>query len=222
MPSNWTKQTQILNQQRYFNGGSGDSVIGGAITSVPSAVGASQGNQDVPGDRLIFGQADALAMSDTTIGTLYGGLYQYVRTKSNSTATPTRGRLVFWDNTVNYNLYQVTPDEVAGFKAGVAINTLTKGYSWWIQIAGIASIDFRAAISGTETVGRGVFALMGGAGADVGTADQLVGAATAVTTGGANNVGIDSLLANYLGVAVTIPVDGAISLVEMPLGTVRF
>src|SRR5262245_6699656 len=116
MPSNWTKQPQQINQQRYFNSGSGDSIVGGAITSVPSAVGATQGVQDVPGDRLVFGQADAVAMSNTTVGTLYGGLYQYVRTKSTSTATPTLSRLVFWDNTVNYNLYQVTPDEVAGFK----------------------------------------------------------------------------------------------------------
>ncbi len=222
MPSNWTKQTQILNHQRYFNGGSGDSVVGGALTGVPSGIGANQGNQDVPGDRLIFGQADALAMSKTSVGTLYGGLYQYVRTKSNSTATPTIGRLVFWDNTVNYNLYQVTPDEVVGMIAGVAINTLTKGYSWWIQIAGIANIHYRTSISGTETVGRGVFALMGGAGADVGTADQLVGASTAVTTGGSTNVGIDSLIANYLGVAVELPVDNLLRLVEMPLNKVRF
>ncbi len=223
MPSNWTKQPQQINQVRYFNDGSGDSVVGGLITSVPSNVQATQGIQNVPGDRLIFGFADALAMSDVdNVGTLYAGLYQYVRTKSNSTNTPTRGRLAFWDNTVDYNLYQTTPDEVAGQKAGVYINTLTKGYSWWIQIAGFMSVDFRAAISGTPTVGRGVFALMGGAGADSGAVDQLVGAATAVTTGGANNVGIDTLIANYVGVAVDLPASGEISIVDAPIGKVRF
>lgn len=221
MPSNWTKQPQ-QKSQKYINGGSGDSVVGGALSGVPSAIGASQGMQDVPGDRLIFGQADALAMSDTDIGTLYGGLYQYVRTKSNSTATPTINFLSFWDNTVNYNLYQVTPDEVTGMKAGVFINTLTKGYSWWQFVAGICDIRFKTSITGTETVGRGVFALMGGAGADNGRVDQLVGAATAVTTGGANNVGIDTLIANYVGVAVELPVDNTATQVEVPLGKIRF
>lgn len=222
MPSNWTKQPQQLNQQRYINGGSGDSVVGGSITSVPSGVPASQFIQDIPGDRIIFGQADALALSKTSVGTLYGGLYQYVRTKSNSTATPTLNRLVYWDNTVNYNLYQVTPDEVTGMIAGSCINTLTKGYSWWIQIAGLASLRFRASITGTPTVGRGVFAAMAGAGSDVGTVDQLVGASTAVTTGGANNVGVDTLIANYMGVAVVLPVNGTSTLVEVPLRRVRF
>ncbi len=156
MPSNWTKQLQQLNQVRYMNSGSGDSVVGGLITGVPSGVAANQGIQDVPGDRIILGMADALALSNTTIGTLYGGMYQYVRTKSTSTATPTLARAVFWDNTVNYNLYQVTPDEVTGFWAGFNINTLTKGYNWWIQVAGLITMRFLATITGTPTVGRGV------------------------------------------------------------------
>ena len=223
MPSNWTKQPQQLNQVRYLNSGSGDSIVGGAINSVPSAVGAFQGVQDVPGDRIIFGMADALALSNTTVGTLYGGMYQYVRTKSTSTATPTLNRAVFWDNAVNLNLYQVTPDEVTGMWAGFNINTLTKGYNWWIQIAGLITMRFRASITGTPTAGRGVFLAMAGAGTDVGTVDQLVGAATAVTTGGANNVGVDTLIANYMGVAyVSAPTAGAASLVEKPVARVRF
>jgi hypothetical protein len=211
-----------INQQRYLNGGAGDSVIGGALSSVPTAVGASQGIQDVPGDRIIFGMADALALSNTSIGTLYGGLYQYVRTKSNSTNTPTLGRLLFWDNTVNYNLYQTTPDEVTGQKAGFSINTLTKGYSWWMQICGIVNARYRATITGTPTVGRGVFALMGGAGSDSGTLEQLVGASTTVTTGGANNVGVDTLMANYAGVAIELPTNGGLKQIEVPFGKVRF
>lgn len=222
MPSNWTKQPQQLNQVRYLNSGSGDSVVGGLLTGVPSGVAASQGIQDVPGDRIIFGMADALALSNTTVGTLYGGMYQYVRTKSNSTATPTLNRAVFWDNTVNYNLYQTTPDEVTGFWAGFNINTLTKGYNWWIQIAGMITMRFLASITGTPTVGRGVFLAMAGAGSDVGSVDQLAGQSTAVTTGGANNVGVDTLIANYMGVAVALPSNGASSLVEKPIGRVRF
>lgn len=224
MPSNWTKQPMQLNQQRYLNNGLGDTIVGGALTAVPAGVPASQGIQDVPGDRMVLGFADALALSKTANSTLQGGLYQYVRTKATSTATPTFGRLLFWDTTanLNLNLYQTTPDEVTGFIAGVAITTMTKGNSWWIQIAGIMSIKFRASITGTPTVGRGVFAAMAGAGADVGTVDQLVGQSTPVTTGGANNVGIDSLISNYMGVAYTLPVAGAVKLVECPMDAIRF
>src|SRR5262245_28112020 len=171
MPSNWTKQPQQLNQVRYLNSGTGDSVVGGSLGTVPSTVQASQFVQDIPGDRIILGHADALALSNTTsVGTLYGGLYQYVRTKSNSTATATRGRLVFWELTVNYNLYQVTPDEVQGLIAGAVItSTITKGYNWWIQVAGFASLQFKTTITGTPTIDRGVFASMAGTGSDVGT-----------------------------------------------------
>ena len=58
MPSNWTKQPQQLNQVRYMNAGSGDSVLGGSINTVPSTVGASQGVQDIPGDRMVLGRSE--------------------------------------------------------------------------------------------------------------------------------------------------------------------
>ncbi len=222
MPSNWTKQPQQITRQ-YINDGTGLSVVGGAIASVPSGVQASQGIQDVPGDRIVFGMVDAAALSDTSIATLYGGLYQYVQTLSTSTATPTRGRAVFWYNTGDLNNYRVTADEVEGMWAGFPITaTITKGYSWYIQLAGLITMHFKASITGTPTVGRGVFLLMTGAGADVGTVNQLVGASTAVTTGGAENVGIDTLIHNYMGVAYELPVNDSNKLVEKPLSRVRF
>lgn len=226
MPSNFTKQPQQLNQVRYMNDGAGDSVIGGQITSVPSGVVASQGIQDIPGDRIILGHMDAYALSDSTVGLLYGGLYQYVTTYASSTASPGRGQLAFWRNATTtpqaYNNYVVSADEATQLIAGVFISSPTKGNSWWIQIAGFASIKFLTTITGTPTVNRGVFAAYAGAGSDVGRVDQFVGASTAVTTGGATNVGIDSLLANYVGSALVLPQNNTISLVWMPTQWINY
>ncbi len=228
MPSNWTKQPQQLNQQRYMNSGTGDSVQGGLITSVPSGVAANQGIQDVPGDRMVLGHADARALSNSSVGYLYGGLYQYVATRSDATASNLRGCLAFWylnpttPTPNNYNNYVVTGDEVTQSIAGVFINAIAKGYFWWIQVAGFVSVQFKGTITGTPTINRGVFALYAGAGAENGRVDQLVGASTAVTTGGATNVAFDSLLANYVGTALVLPANNTISLVWRPMSWVNF
>ncbi len=218
MPSNWTKQPQFL-LAKYFNSGSGDAVVGGLLTGVPTGVIASQGAQTRAGDRMVLSASDALALSDPTVGTLYGGLYQYVTTASGSTATPTRGRLAFWDTTVADSVYQVTPDESgttgASLIAGIFINTLTKGYSWWILIAGKGYATFRAALTGAPSAGCAVFAAAAGAGVDVGTFDVL--------DGGANPTFSQvALMQNYyMGVAETSPVGGATSLIDIPLRTYR-
>src|SRR3990170_3290702 len=134
MPGQWFKPAAaVMDQGRFLNSGAGDSVIGGSISAVPSTVGAVAGKAARPGDRIIVGEEDALALSDTAIGTLYGGLYQYVTTKSTATAAFTRGKACFWDTAVANKIFQVTSDEsgsqgVALF-AGVLINTLTSGNS---------------------------------------------------------------------------------------------
>ncbi len=209
MPSNFTKQVQFLTN-KYFNGGSGDSVVGGTLSGVPANVGASQYSQTQPGDRIVLGTADALALSDTVnTGTLYEGIYQYVRTPSSPTATPTINRLAFWDSSTSQN--QVTPDESgaqgANLIAGVFINTLTKGNSWWIQIAGRATLLFRTVLTGTAADGVAVYAAGAGAGTDVGTGDVL---ADATPTTFAETGLMDQ---RFLGTAIGIPVAGAASVV---------
>src|SRR6185295_14085170 len=104
MPSNFTKQPQFLTA-KFFNDGTGDATIGGALTMAPSGIG-TQGDQTIPGDRLIFGPSDALAMSNNSVGNLYGGLYQYVTTVNNSTATALRGHAVFAYQTGSSNSAQ--------------------------------------------------------------------------------------------------------------------
>jgi hypothetical protein len=215
MPSQWIKQPQQLNQVKYLNSGSGDSVVGGALSGVPSEVGAQQFIQNRPGDRMILGEEDAAALSDPSVGTLYGGLYQYVRTPSGSTATPTRGRAAFWDTSVANSQFQVTPDESgtegAGLFAGVFINTLTKGYNWWIQQAGKVTVQFRATLTGIPAAGCPVFVAGAGAGVDVGEFDVLNGAGNPTFTQVAN------MMRDYVGVAGAAPADDTASLVNLAL-----
>lgn len=224
MPSNFTKQLQQISSVGggFLNGGAGDEVIGGILTGVPSSIGASQGLQDIPGDRLVLGMADALALSNTSVGTLYGGMYQYVTTFLTSTATPTIKRGLFWRTASADNTYTVTPDETgamgADYWAGVSINTLTKGNSWWMQLAGKATVLFRAVLTGVNpAAGCGVFYAAAGAGADVGLFDVFAGNAGNPTFDDAQH-----MLNLYCGQALTAPVAATASIINMDLKRVRF
>lgn len=134
--------------------------------------------------------------------TLFGGLYMYVQFKAASTASNARGQLVFWNDFENYI---VTPDvtaTTASLVAGVTLNAVTKGNYGFIQVAGKASIKFKASTTkATPAIGDLVIV-------DVtpsNTADVLADA-TALTSPTAKLM---------IGMAITAPVGGAISLVEM-------
>ncbi|MGH7184483.1 MAG: hypothetical protein ACREJN_21265 [Nitrospiraceae bacterium] len=223
MPSNWAKQTQQISASGggFLNGGAGDTVIGGILTSVPAGVNASQGIQDIPGDRIIFGMADALALSKVSVGTLYGGMYQYITTYASATGAASVHRGCFWRQLSLDNSYTVTPDEsgAAGVSlhAGVYINTLTAGNSWWIQTAGKVSVLFRGTLSGTGGAGVAAYFAGAGAGVDLGLFDAFGGVATAVTFGNISN-----FQNRYAGVCEGAATGGAVSIISMPLGPVRF
>ncbi len=207
--NSWVKQPQQL-LAKYFNAAGGDAVQGGALASVPSGVlGANQGSQTIPGDRLILDAADALALSNTTIGTLYGGLYQYVKVAASSSAAPTLGHICWWDTSVADSTYQVTPDQPSSkLVAGVFINTPTKGYYWWILVSGKVSGVFKTPLTGAAAVGQAAYADSTGV-FDV----QDAGTNPTFTQFG-------DLLNAYMGVAETLPVAGAASLVDVPLNHV--
>jgi hypothetical protein len=218
--NDFTKQpqqlpTKYLNQDSY----GGMSVVGGQISSVPTGVVASQGIQDLPGDRLILDQAGADALTDPAGAQLYGGVYQYVLTRDGSTASPGIGRLAFWLNPVpDPGDYEVTPDETSpnGYPAGVYIITQTQGYYWWIQIAGLADIRSISTLA-VATLGAGAYAAMAGAGANVGTFTQFTGAYSNAT-----NEEVDQMNIRFLGQAVELPVAGTNTLVNMPLHNIRW
>src|SRR5258707_12929208 len=72
-----------------------DSASGGAIVSAPAGVQAVQASATQPGDRIVLDDATALALSDTSVGTLFGGVYMYVGTLATATASPARGAWAF-------------------------------------------------------------------------------------------------------------------------------
>ena len=84
---------------------------------------------------------------DPSIGTLYGGCYQYVQFLSTDTNAPARGLLYVWSNTETYVVTNNTTAANGGFLAGVALNTLTKGNYGWIQTKGKASVKFASSLT---------------------------------------------------------------------------
>jgi len=146
-PPFWQGGTRYLNDVN-------DSVVGGAITALPTTQ-ANQGQQNIPGDRIILDAATALALSDTTVGTLYSGVYMYVQTNSSGTVAPAVGKAAFWvalSSTVLESQYLISCDAtpsaaVPTYFAGVFINAITKGNYGWIQISGTASVLFDSAVT---------------------------------------------------------------------------
>jgi hypothetical protein len=88
----------------------------------------------------------AAKLSDSTVGTLYGGKYQYVLFKAGSSASNARGQVVYWDDE---DSYVVTPDAPTSGarKAGITLNAVTKGQYGWIQVTGLASVLFKTGIT---------------------------------------------------------------------------
>lgn len=94
----------------------------------------------------------ALALSDTSVGTLYAGWYMYVK----SATAGVRGCAAFISSLANGGDYTVTGDSATAATllrpVGIYLNTVTAGYYTWIQIRGLASLQFVTAIT-NETDG---------------------------------------------------------------------
>lgn len=104
-------------------------------------------------------------MTDTTVGTLYTGLYQYVRLAAAS-SSPAVGNIVFWDQSASLASFQVTMDPASELSvpltgqivAGIALNAITAGNYGFIFVGyGIVDVLFAASITGTKQVGRPVY-----------------------------------------------------------------
>jgi hypothetical protein len=233
-----------------------DSVVGGAITSSPPALTAgatgSAYYQNFPGDRFIFGPADANAVSNNAVGNLFTGAYRYVQFRNNSTANVKLGRGVFWDLTAGGNFsgnnisnnyqadlaFMVTADGNTAnltntLLAGVAINNITlantQNWYWFIQESGKATCQFRAAITGNLTPGTGVYSMLTASAnnnaTDNGAFDTLAGANSA-TIFQANSTTaystIDEMITNYVGVLETTASNNNLSIVDMTMQRTSF
>jgi hypothetical protein len=213
-----TKQADRLTA-RFLNDVN-DSVSGGAVVSVPTGAPSPQVSQTQPGDRIVLDDTTALANSDTTVGTLYGGVYMYVGTTSTATQAPARGLFAFWPAA---NLpagatpsYVVTSDAqptaaVPAYIAGIFINpttssgsgvALAKGNFGWIQCAGTASVQYDSSTTASATATTVSAKVSPGLAS---TAD----AGVALTT---------TTLAFVLGVAVGSPTSSTISTVIITRG----
>lgn len=150
-------------------------------------------------------------------GTVYGGRFQYVRLAAASTAVAL-GQIVFWDNSVANNLYQVTttegsPSSTLGSTliAGIVLNpSWTPGNYGIIQILGTVAVKFIATLTVAGTAGCPVYAGNKGAGVDNGLADVITTDATSPVN------------ARFLGKAVAAPTNGGTSLVDLAIAGSRF
>jgi hypothetical protein len=125
---------------------------------------------------------EAALLSDTTIGTLREGLYQYVKTKTTVTTTPARGLGCRWSDK---SVFEVTVDAVGDPDcaniAGVFISAPGNGKYCWIHIG---DGQVFCAFKGTQTKEPSFAgdAVIAGLDADNGLFDILADA-TAVTFG---------------------------------------
>lgn len=131
-----------------------NSILGKSATGSPVVLPAQAYGGNL-GKLYVIDDAEAAKLSLTSIGILRVGVYMCVKTKLGSTAAPARGLAAFWDTSANGGVAGaiVTPDMTATSScAGVYINAPTKGNYCWVQVAGLATLQCRAAVT-TTTIG---------------------------------------------------------------------
>jgi len=184
-----------------------DAVPGAIVASVTGGL-AYEGQL---GQKLVLGPDEV--RYDPTIGTLYGGVYQYVRFRTTAVAAPARGLIAFWDLSVAENLYQVTNDEGGdggvNVWAGIVLNAVTRGNYGLIQIEGKVSVQFRTLITAAiPAIGDPVYCAGIGAG-EPGVADVIRSAAPA------SEALVAQMQQRYLGVAEQLPVNNTITRIQL-------
>jgi hypothetical protein len=164
---------------------------------------------------------DGALFFSSTVGTVYGGRFRYVRLAAAASAV-VRGQIVFWDISVADNLFQVTTVESgsvpgAQLRAGIVLNpSWSAGNYGFVQDVGPTYVKFRAALTAVPAgVGVSVYAAAAGAGADNGLADVVNSADPASFS----DVGL--LQNRYLGSAIELPTNAGVKLVNVNLMNLR-
>ncbi len=181
-----------------------DDVIGGA-----QSIGGRSRFAGMLGKHLWLAPEQIDNMYDSSVGTLYGGRFRYVRLRAGDATSPSLsvGQILFWDTTLTnwQTRYQVTRDADlssptlnAIFIAGIYLGTLAAGNYGFIQDLGMVPIQFRGTLTVAGVIGSLCYAA-DSAGADEGDADVLAADAVAV----ANQ--------RFLGAAVTAPSNGSLT-----------
>jgi len=179
-----------------------DSVVAG--TPVGSGTAGLSSTQGQLGKQIWLDPSQIIF--NTSVGTLYGGGYRYVRYRSADTPAPVVGQIAFWDTTVTswQTAFQITREEDlssvdnAILIAGIFISIPTAGNYCFIQDAGLVPVKFRTTLTSAGAIGSRVYAAGAGDGADEGLADVL-------NTADPAEFGDVSLMqARYLGIAAAV------------------
>jgi len=189
-----------------------DSLPGGGGGNIGPQVGYAGGQLGAG-----FSLSDAELLYNSTIGTVYGGAFQYVRLSAAAGAVAV-GQIVFWDTVADaaLGLYQVTTAEngtadAAVNAAGIVLNSgWTPGNYSVIQIVGPTYVKFRAALTDAGAIGSRVYCAAVG-GADLGLADVLSG------VGNTTQDDVSLMQARFLGVAIDAPTNGGTQRVYIDL-----
>ena len=185
-----------------------DTYIGGAPAGSGDLAGSQYAGQ--LGKILPVGSDSIGVLTDTGVGTLFAGAYQYVRRRATDDDSPALapGKIAFWDTVVSsfQTAYQVTTDENlsssdnAVMIAGIFIGNIQPDEYGFIQILGEVYVRFRSVLTAAGAIGSRVYAAgAGDTGADQGTADVLTTDSTSLAN------------ARFLGVAIEAPTGGSLS-----------
>lgn len=186
-----------------------DTVIGNYPVGTNESQSAVQGQL---GKQVVLDDSQLIA--DSAMGTVYGGMFQYVRLAAAASAVVV-GQIVFWDISVADNLFQVTTSEAgstpgAQFRAGIVLNSDWEAGNYsFIQIMGPTFVQFRAALTVAGAVGSACYCAAAGAGVDNGFAD-VIGTADPATFGD-----VSLMQTRYLGAAIQAPTNGGLKLVNI-------
>jgi hypothetical protein len=167
--------------------------------------GINYGSQDDLGKRIVIAEVDAADWSLSSVGTLYGGIYQLVHLDASATAANVgKGKAAFLLDGVSNagaQIYDVTDEANAvalPHLCGVFLNSITPGNYGFIQVHGKYSCQYIAAVTAVTDGGSVVLAGDGSGEWDV----PAAGNETFI------------LLAQTIGNAITTPANGALGTVQ--------
>lgn len=165
--------------------------------------------------------SDDNVFADTTVGVVYGGLFQYVHLAAAAGAM-VRGQIAFWNPAADLDDFEVTTLESgttpgAMMRAGIFLSDALDADNYgYIQIAGLVAIKFIAALTNVPSgVGCGVYCAAQGAGADNGLADVYASANPA------DYSDVTIFQARWLGTAQELPTNGGTKIVNLSLANAR-
>lgn len=134
----------VRDTARYLNDVN-DPLIGQSVSGGQEYVGQL-------GATMTLNASEALKFSNTTVGTLYGGKYQYVKFLSTQSGTTLKNGPVYWSDPDNFVVTADVPTNGASF-AGVAINVPTKGNYAWILVVGKSLLNVGTVTKSSPAIG---------------------------------------------------------------------